>query len=194
MVEAFLLVLALAALVAALLVAALVRHGWRAVARRPRRLPRGLFPAALCAAASGLPILAPAPAAAATIPPELTAELVNGALLVLSALAGWALRRAMAWLRVDQEGKLARRLEDGMVVALGYARERALSQAAQLDAIDVRSQLVADAAAYLVPKMPQTLAALGIDDAGLAERLTARLDQVVPLPALPPAGRDPGRA
>ena len=64
MVEAFLLVLALAALVAALLVAALVRHGWRAVARRPRRLPRGLFPAALCAAASGLPILAPAPAAA----------------------------------------------------------------------------------------------------------------------------------
>lgn len=177
MAEAFLLIL-----VPTILAAALVGWSWGAIARHPAGTPSvsSVFIA---------PFLMSGPAMAADghtipIPPELVAELVNYAVLLLAAAATWVLRRVVAWLRIDAESKLVKRLEDGMGTALGFARERALVEGARLGAVDVRSRMVADAAAYLLPKMPQTLKALGIDAAGLSERLEARLPHFHDTPKL----------
>ncbi|MGQ9370548.1 hypothetical protein [Azospirillum sp. A39] len=114
------------------------------------------------------------------VPPELVSMAVDYVLLALGLLAGWLLRRIAAWLDLDREGKLVQRLETGMQAALGYARERLLAAGKDLDDVAVRSELVALAAGYLAPKLPDTLRALKIDPDGLQDRLTARLDGVVP--------------
>ncbi|WP_029009382.1 hypothetical protein [Azospirillum halopraeferens] len=119
---------------------------------------------------------------AVPIPPELLAGAVDLALVALATVGGFVVRRVLVWLKVDTDSKLARRLDDGMVIALGCARDRLLLIGANLDTIQTRSEMVAIAARYLLPKMPETMRALRIDAAGLEERLAARLDQVVPLP------------
>lgn len=125
---------------------------------------------------------------AVTLPAELFRTLVDYLFVGLSALLGWAIKRGADYLHVRRESLLVDRLEQGMTYALMYAREKALEQNRDLTLFTARSDLVAMAAAYLLPKMPAVLEQLKIDPEGLKERLTGRVDLVAPLnlPEAPP--------
>lgn len=136
---------------------------------------------------AGLALAGPALAADAAGPlapvlADLRSALGDALLLALLGLGSWALKRTAGYLHIQHEDRLVQRLEDGMLYALLYARETLLGQGRPLDH-SARADLPELAAAYLTPKMPDTMAALGIDGEGLRERLLARLDQVVPLAA-----------
>lgn len=114
------------------------------------------------------------------LPPELVSMVVEFAVLALSAAVGWLIKRGAAWLHVDREDRLVRRFEAGAEVALSFARETLLARGANLENIQTRSELVEIAATYLAPKLPGILKELRVDPAGLRERLTGRVDLVVP--------------
>ncbi|AWB06800.1 hypothetical protein A6A40_17245 (plasmid) [Azospirillum humicireducens] len=117
------------------------------------------------------------------LPPELVSSLVDIVFLALSSLLGWAIKRGADLLHVRRESLLVERLEQGMGYALMYAREKALEKGASLTSIETRSELVAVAAGYLLPKMPAVMRELNIDAEGLRERLIGRVDLVAPVRA-----------
>lgn len=138
-------------------------------------------------AAGAVLFLAPWPAAAGdgqtfpiVLPKELVTTLLDAALMATWAGLIWLIKRGAEWLNISRESKQVGRLEDGMNTALMYAHELALLAGKDIRIADVRSELVATAANYLLPKMPGTMKALKIDQAGLRERLTARLGYVAP--------------
>lgn len=130
--------------------------------------------------------LLPWPAAAGdqtfpiVLPKELVTTLLDAALMATWAGLIWLIKRGAEWLNISRESKQVDRLEDGMNTALMYAHELALLAGKDIRIADVRSELVATAANYLLPKMPGTMKALKIDPDGLRERLTARLGYVAP--------------
>lgn len=67
----------------------------------------------------------------------------------------------------------------GSVVAVTIVAECALKRGDDLADFNVSSQMVADAANYLLPKMPGVLKQLGVDPAGLAQRLSAQISGMV---------------
>ncbi|SMH62549.1 hypothetical protein [Azospirillum agricola] len=139
----------------------------------------------LCAVAA-LFVLANRAALAADVysvalPKELYSALLDYAFLGISTLLAWAIKRGADLLHVRRESLLVERLEQGMTYALMYAREKALMKGSPLTDFSTRSELVAVAAGYLLPKMPALLKDLRIDAEGLKERLTGRLDLVAPL-------------
>lgn len=115
------------------------------------------------------------------LPKELYSAVIDYVFLGLTGLLGWAIKRGADLLHVRRESLLVDRLEQGMTYALMYAREKALEQGRDITLFHTRSELVAVAASYLLPKMPGALKELGIDPEGLRERLTGRLDLVAPL-------------
>ncbi|HYH17517.1 MAG TPA: hypothetical protein VD995_02765 [Azospirillum sp.] len=177
---AFLMVLALALLV----------WGIYSLVRPGARLGHAVAGLLSVAAGGVMLILLAVPALAAdgaqvyavSIPPDLVASVIDVAILALSALGSWLIKRGADWLKLDHESKLVERLELAMLPALTFARERLLAQGKDLSKVEVRSELVGVAATYLLPKMPGVLRNLGIDAEGLRERLTGRLDLVAPLP------------
>ena len=131
-------------------------------------------------------LIVPAPALAqdAAYPIDLS-PLVDAAIaaaaVVLTSLAGWLARRAARWLGESADSDMRIGLEMGLANAIGWAREQAERRADDVSRIEVRSRIVAEAAGYLLPKMPAALTHFGIDEEGLRERLEARLAMTVPL-------------
>lgn len=113
---------------------------------------------------------------AVTIPADLTAGLADLIVAALGAAGVWLIRRAAGWLHIERESRVVERVEAGMHAALGYARARMIEAGKDAGAVEVRSELVSVAAAYLLPKMPGAMRELGIDAEGLRERLAARLE------------------
>ena len=148
----------------------------------------GLIGLALIGLVIGL-ALHPSPAAAADGGAGTTVDLspvldavIAAAVGVLTALAAWLARRVARWLGQSEDSEVRAYLETALVSAIDYAQDLALDAGRDLQAVETRSAVLADAAAYLAQHVPDALARFKLDAAGTERLLRSRL-------ALATAGR-----
>lgn len=108
---------------------------------------------------------------------------------VLGALGGFGLRALTRFLRLKEDGLVRHYLDDAMHRALSWAVEQAVTRGDDMARIEVRSRLLADAASYAAATVPDALRRFGIGEAGLKQRLEARLGEWAPHPDQPITGR-----
>lgn len=133
---------------------------------------------ALCA---GLMMLGFNPAAASSVVDlsPVAAPVIEIGLTLLAGGLLWLLRRAIAVFedRADMQldEQMRARLQDALFYAVDFARAKVSGAASGPLAVDVKNELVAEAARYAVAAVPQALAYFGIDRARLVEMIEARL-------------------
>lgn len=130
---------------------------------------------------AGLMMLALNPAAASTVVDlsPMAAPVIEIGLTLLAGALLWLLRRAIAVFedRADMQldEQMRARLQDALFYAVDFARAKVASAAAGPLTVDVKSQLVAEAARYAMAAVPQALTYFGIDRGRLVEMIEARL-------------------
>lgn len=111
--------------------------------------------------------------------------IVNGIIIpilmpLVLALAGWATTRILDALKVSRDSALRARLISAVDNAIAYASNKAAAQGITITA----DQKVADAIAYLEPKLSDTIKKLKVGN-HLQDLVMARLPQA-PIAAVPP--------
>lgn len=102
---------------------------------------------------------------------------------VVSAVALWALGRLMRWLKIDGDAKANALLHAAVDRAVAAAAGRVRAEIASRGlTVDLRSTLAAEAAAYLVANVPDTLKRLGATPETVSAVVSARLDALLPFP------------
>ena len=92
-------------------------------------------------------------------------------------LATWLAKKVADWLNVRRDEAFIGKLEEAMKNGLALAQSRAEQQIRDKGlTIEVKSQLVADAANYAAAHVPGALKALGVGPRELTEKLEARLE------------------
>lgn len=92
-------------------------------------------------------------------------------------LATWLAKKVADWLNVRRDEAFIGKLEEAMKNGLALAQSRAEQQIRDKGlTVEVKSQLVADAANYAAAHVPGALKALGVGPRELAEKLEARLE------------------
>jgi len=92
-------------------------------------------------------------------------------------LATWLAKKLADWLNVPRESAAIAKLEEAMKNGLALAQARAQKSIyAKGLTIEVKSQLVADAANYASKHVPGALKTLGVGPQDLREKLEARLE------------------
>lgn len=92
-------------------------------------------------------------------------------------LATWLTKKLADLLGIQREDKLAGKLEDAMRNGLAFAQarlERKIGDGPIL--IDVKREIVAEAARYAADQVPKAMKALNVTPDQLAAKLTARLE------------------
>lgn len=80
------------------------------------------------------------------------------------------------WVGVQATDQMITEFNRGLELAIAAAREELDEWAPVSDMqLDVRNELVAKAANYVIPKFRETMEQFDIDELGIAERLKARL-------------------
>lgn len=115
------------------------------------------------------------------------APLVDTAASLLAALllglGAWLIQRVAAWLKLAEDDKVRLYLEEALHNAIAFARNKAIQQGQRIDEIEVRSQVVANAANYAIARVPDALKRFGIDEDGVRDLVLARLPGPPPRPA-----------
>ncbi|MCY1707743.1 inadl protein [Pannonibacter sp. SL95] len=130
---------------------------------------------------AGLLLLALNPAAASTVvdlSPMAAPVIEIGLTLLVGALL-WLLRRAIAVFedRADMQldEQMRARLQDALFYAVDFARSKVGRVTAGPLTVDLRNEMVAEAARYAMAAVPQALTYFGIDRGRLVEMIEARL-------------------
>lgn len=139
--------------------------------------------AAACALALSLPALAQSdPVAASPIATTIIdfAPLVNSVLVplaigLLTVLGTWVLTKAKTWLGLQNNSEAAKTLETAMQNALAFAQSKIPNLTPATLTLDTKSALLATAANYVLAHTPDAMKLLGVDQAGLIQKLEARL-------------------
>jgi len=106
-------------------------------------------------------------------------EIITGAMLEFAAtlvlsLAGLAIRRLADWLKLRADSEVRQYLTAALDRAVEYARAEAARQ--PRSALPTGGSIVAEIARdYVQTRVPDALARLGIDTAGLDQLIRARL-------------------
>jgi hypothetical protein len=110
-------------------------------------------------------------------------------LALLLGLGVFAIQRGLAWLKLSEDEKIRGYLEaamrNGVTFALHKARERIGAGAT----VDVRNEVVAGAANYVIERVPDALKRFGVTEDGVRDMVLARINPgvLVPPPAAAPA-------
>ena len=137
----------------------------------------------------------PAVALAATAPTEVHAtgvdlrpvlsELLLAAFTILSGGGVWVLRFVLLFLKsktgvnvMEQEKFLREYLEAGMTRGLKFAQQEL--DDADWTKVEVKNQMLAMAATYVMTSVPDALSYFKLDEVGLRDRLAARLTDLTP--------------
>lgn len=118
--------------------------------------------------------------------------------LLLSVLLGlgvFAIQRGLAWLKLSEDEKIRGYLEaalrNGVTFAVNKARERVGAGAS----VDVRNEVVAGAANYVIGRVPDALKRFGVTEEGVRDMVLARIHPAVfTAPAVPGAALTPAAA
>lgn len=130
---------------------------------------------------AGLLLLALNPAAASTVVDlsPMAAPVIEIGLTLLAGALLWLLRKAIAVFedRADMQldEQMRARLQDALFYAVDFARAKVAGAAAGPLTVDVKNELVAEAARYAMAAVPQALTYFGINRARLVEMIEARL-------------------
>lgn len=106
--------------------------------------------------------------------PILTPALQLGG-LILTGIASWALTLVAAHFKVSTNSALFQNLLSAIDRGISYGQQVAQTKADALGKITTQNAVVAEAANYVVSKMPSTMAALGITQAHVADLVLAKL-------------------
>jgi len=100
---------------------------------------------------------------------------VSLAVVLLTALGGWALKHLTDKLGLDKDSKVRQNIYDVFEKGLAYAAQKAVEKGQDFTKIEVKNQMIAEAAQYVIPKIPDGLAYFNITPKALEQMLEARL-------------------
>ncbi len=100
----------------------------------------------------------------------------------LSLGAVYVVRRLLTYLGLKEDAQAREVLENAFYNGIQAALERALRQGLDAAEVQTRHQLVAEGARYVIAAVPDTLKRFNLDEDGVRERLTARLQGIIRLP------------
>lgn len=103
--------------------------------------------------------------------PMVTELLVAG----LTALASYAVAKLCQWLKVQRDGELGQILDKALTMGIAFATSRLTGWTEGRMSVDVKSELAADAANYVLAHVPEAVKALGLEGEHLTRMIEARL-------------------
>ena len=96
-------------------------------------------------------------------------------LATLTALASYAIAKLCQWLKAKRDGELGAILDKALAMGIAFATSRLTDWTAGRMSVDVKSELAADAANYVLAHVPDAVKALGLDGDHLTRMIEARL-------------------
>tara|TARA_R110000824_G_scaffold366730_2_gene555674 strand:- start:211101 stop:211469 length:369 start_codon:yes stop_codon:yes gene_type:complete len=96
-------------------------------------------------------------------------------LAVLTAFASYAVAKICQWLKAKRDGELGQILDKALAMGIAFAMSRLDALGKDRLTIDVKSELAADAANYVLVHVPDAVKALGLDGEHLRRMIEARL-------------------
>lgn len=93
----------------------------------------------------------------------------------ITPFVAWAVYKAGQLLHVQLTAAQTQTLETAMQNGINFALSQAQTYADAHGIVPTKSDLIATATNYVLPKVPDALAKLGISPAGVAQRIEARL-------------------
>ena len=95
--------------------------------------------------------------------------------VVLMTLGGWAVARLGRKFGLEADDQVRVYLNEALASGIGWAKERAKSKGEDFATIEVRSQAVADAANYVIERVPAAVRHFKLDEARVRQMIEARL-------------------
>ena len=96
-------------------------------------------------------------------------------LAVLTAFASYAVAKICQWLKAKRDGELGQILDKALAMGIAFAMSRLEALGKERLTFDVKSELAADAANYVLVHVPDAVKALGLDGEHLRRMIEARL-------------------
>lgn len=96
-------------------------------------------------------------------------------LAVLTALASFVVAKLCQWLKAKRDGELGVILDKALAMGIAFAMSRLTAWTQDRMSLDVKSELAADAANYVLVHVPEAVKALGLDGEHLKRMIEARL-------------------
>lgn len=120
------------------------------------------------------PTVVPAPPSAVDLRPLLNEVVLPLGTAIAVWLAGWITTRLAGFLKISRDDRVRAYLEKALLLAIDYGRSR-LDRGTPIT-VQVKSQIVADAANFAILHVPGALKHFGVDQDGLKRMLAARLE------------------
>ena len=108
--------------------------------------------------------------------------LVQLAGLALAGFASWALSQVAAHYKISTQSALFQNVLGAVDRGIAYGQTVVAAKASNVT-INTSNAVAAEAANYVISKMPDALAKLGMTPAHVADLVTARLPQPISVPA-----------
>ncbi len=96
-------------------------------------------------------------------------------LAVLTAFASYAVAKLCQWLKARRDGELGQILDKALAMGIAFATSRLTDWTQGRMSVDVKSELAADAANYVLVHVPEAVKALGLNGEHLTRMIEARL-------------------
>lgn len=129
-----------------------------------------------CGALISLPARADVTSTAIDFAPIVQQVVVPLVIAVLGTVGTWALVRLKSWLGIKENSQLATTLDAALQNSLAFAQSRLPNVVATVPlSIATKNEVIGVAATYALAHVPDTLKALGVDQALLRQKLEARL-------------------
>lgn len=101
--------------------------------------------------------------------------LIQFGALILTGVLAWAVKRAADYFHVAKDSELRTVVSGAIDNGIAFAVAKAKDAEARGATIHTKDQMIANAANYVLPKVPDALAKLGVTPDHLAEIITAKL-------------------
>lgn len=118
------------------------------------------------------------------------------ALAILPIVAAWVASKVNGWLGIQNNAALSGLIETAMQNGLALAQSKVPNLVPTAIPVDVKNELIATAANYVLAHVPDALKMLGVDQGALIQKLEARLavnttpaEQSVAVPTSPASVR-----
>jgi hypothetical protein len=96
-------------------------------------------------------------------------------LTTLTAVSSFAVAKLCQWLKAKRDGELGQILDQALHMGIAFAMSRVNELGGARASIEVKSDVLADAANYVLAQVPEAVKALGLDGDNLARMIEARL-------------------
>ena len=97
---------------------------------------------------------------------------------VLMAVGTWAVTMLSQKLKLSSDSEVRAYLQEALQRAVSFSVDKARTQAKDIKTVEVRNEIVADAANYVISKTPDALKKLGISEDSIQDLVRARVPVV----------------